>query len=90
MTNQLDFIFAEARDLALAMKARGFRGSVTISPQDTYCPVAFTCEDEEDVAFLNGEIPCGRSFLKHVNMRAFRSADITGGEVPVHETNTDE
>lgn len=90
MNSNLELIFGGARGLALAMKSNGFRGSVTISPQDTYCPVAFTCEDEEDVAFLNGEIPCGRSFLKHVNMRAFRSADITGGEVPVHETNTDE
>lgn len=90
MNSNLELIFGGARGLALAMKSNGFRGSVTIDPQDTYCPITFTCENAEDVAFLNGKKAFGGSFIQHVNMRAFRSADITGGEVPVHETNTDE
>lgn len=90
MNSNLELIFGGARGLALAMKSNGFRGSVTIDPQDTYCPITFTCENAEDVAFLNGKKAFGGSFIQHVNMRAFCSADVAGKEVLTHETDTDE
>lgn len=90
MNSNLELIFGGARGLALAMKSNGFRGSVTIDPRDTYCPITFTCENAEDVAFLNGEKAFGGSFIQHVNMRAFCSADVAGKEVLTHETDTDE
>ena len=76
MNSNLELIFGGARGLALAMKSNGFRGSVTINPQDTYCPITFTCENAEDVAFLNGKKAFGGSFIQHVNMREIGRAHV--------------